>query len=60
MGSHAGQADGAHGQGLRKGKLWAALLFFFPFVTTLILGFGKAEYLGVPEEKKQQDPPGEA
>ena len=29
-----------------KGKGWAALLFFLPFVATLILGFGNAEYLG--------------
>ena len=35
-----------------KGKGWAALLFFLPFITTLILGFGSAEYLGNPEEKK--------
>ena len=35
-----------------KGKGWAALLFFFPFVTTLILGFGSAEYLGSPEAQK--------
>ena len=35
-----------------KGKGWAALLFFVPFVTTLILGFGSAEYLGNPEENQ--------
>lgn len=38
-----------------KGKLWAALLFFFPFVTTLILGFGSARYLGNPEEKNDAE-----
>ena len=36
-----------------KGGLWAALLFFLPFIASLILGFGSAEYLGVPEEKKE-------
>ena len=36
-----------------KGKGWAALLFFVPFVATLILGFGSAEYLGNLEEKKE-------
>ena len=35
-----------------KGKGWAALLFFVPFISTLILGFGSAEYLGNPEENK--------
>ena len=35
-----------------KGKGWAAMLFFFPFIVTLILGFGSAEYLGNPEENK--------
>ena len=29
-----------------KSKGWGALLFFFPYVVTLILGFGKAEYIG--------------
>ena len=29
-----------------KTKLWGVLLFFFPFVVSLILGFGKAEYIG--------------
>ena len=37
-----------------KGKGWAALLFFLPFIATLILGFGSAEYLGNPEEKQIQ------
>lgn len=35
-----------------KGAGWAALLFFLPFVATLILGFGSAEYLGNPETQK--------
>lgn len=25
---------------------WGVLLFFFPFIVSLILGFGKAEYIG--------------
>ena len=29
-----------------KTKAWGVLLFFFPFVVSLILGYGKAEYLG--------------
>lgn len=36
-----------------KGKGWAVLLFFVPFVATLILGFGSAEYVGNPEEKTE-------
>ncbi len=35
-----------------KGTGWAALLFLVPFVATLILGFGSAEYLGNPETQK--------
>ena len=35
-----------------KGTVWAALLFFVPFIATLILGFGSAEYLGNPETQK--------
>lgn len=35
-----------------KGKIWAVLLLFVPFIATLILGFGSAEYLGNPEETK--------
>ena len=38
-----------------KGKLWGLGLFFIPFVTTLILGFGSAEYLGNPETKEQPE-----
>ena len=37
-----------------KGTGWALLLFFVPFVSTMILGFGKAEYLGNPAEKKAE------
>ena len=48
-----------------KGKLWGALLFFFPYIFTLILGFGKAEYIGnttvaqeaQPEEAPQEEIP---
>ena len=29
-----------------KGKGWAVLLFFVPFIATLILGFGSARYVG--------------
>ena len=29
-----------------KTKLWGVLLFFFPFIVSLVLGFGKAEYIG--------------
>lgn len=29
-----------------KTTIWGVLLFFFPFVVSLILGYGKAEYLG--------------
>ena len=35
-----------------KGNGWALLLFFVPFIAALILGFGSAEYVGNPEEKK--------
>ena len=38
-----------------KGTGWALLLFFVPFVASLILGFGSAEYLGNPEEKKAEE-----
>ena len=37
-----------------KGTGWGLLLFFVPFVSTMILGFGKAEYLGNPAEKKAE------
>ena len=42
-----------------KGKIWAVLLFFVPFIATLILGFGSAEYLGNPEVQKEETAPGE-
>lgn len=29
-----------------KTAKWGVLLFFFPFIVSLILGFGKAEYIG--------------
>lgn len=29
-----------------KSTAWGVLLFFFPFIVSLILGFGKAEYIG--------------
>ena len=29
-----------------KSTGWAVLLFFFPFIVSLILGFGKARYIG--------------
>ena len=37
-----------------KGTGWAVLLFFVPFVATMILGFGSAEYQGNPTEKKAE------
>ena len=37
-----------------KGNGWAVLLFFVPFIAALILGFGSAEYVGNPEEKKEE------
>ena len=42
-----------------KGKLWGLGLFLVPFVTSLILGFGSAEYLGNPEEQTKTAAPGE-
>ena len=35
-----------------KSTIWGVLLFFFPFVVSLILGYGKAEYLGNTTEQK--------
>ena len=35
-----------------KSTGWGVLLFFFPFVVSLILGCGKAEYLGNTTEQK--------
>ena len=40
-----------------KGGGWAALLFFIPFIATLILGFGSAEYLGNFEVQKAEETP---
>ena len=37
-----------------KGTGWALLLFFVPFVATMILGFSSAEYQGNPAEKKAE------
>ena len=39
-----------------KGTGWALLLFFLPFIATLILGFGSAEYLGNPEAQEETLP----
>ena len=36
-----------------KGKGWGVLLFFFPFIISLILGYGKAEYIGNTTIKKE-------
>ena len=38
-----------------KGTGWALLLIFVPFVATLILGFGSAQYLGNPETQDEQE-----
>ena len=38
-----------------KGTGWALLLIFVPFVATLILGFGSAEYLGNPEGQAAEE-----
>ena len=38
-----------------KGTGWALLLFFLPFIASLILGFGSAEYLGNPEQKTAEE-----
>lgn len=35
-----------------KGALWGILLLIVPFIASLILGFGSAEYLGNPSEEK--------
>ena len=34
---------------------WGVLLFFFPFVVSLILGFGKAEYIGNTTVKTESE-----
>lgn len=34
-----------------KSTLWGIFLFFFPFIATMILGFGKATYIGNPSKQ---------
>ena len=53
VGHHSGTCVVYTGEtvNFRKGE-WAALWFFLPVITTLILGFGSAEYLGNPEAQK--------
>ena len=36
-----------------KSKGWGIMLFFFPFIISLILGYGKAEYIGNTTIKKE-------
>ena len=36
-----------------KSKGWGVMLFFFPFIISLILGYGKAEYIGNTTIKKE-------
>lgn len=36
-----------------KGAGYGVLLFFFPFIVSLVLGFGKATYLGNPTISKE-------
>ena len=36
-----------------KSKGWGIMLFFFPFIFSLILGYGKAEYIGNTTIKKE-------
>lgn len=38
-----------------KTAVWGILLFFFPFVVSLILGYGKAEYIGNTTIKKEDE-----
>lgn len=35
-----------------KTTIWGVLLFFFPFIVSLILGYGKAEYLGNTTDRR--------
>lgn len=35
-----------------KTTIWGVLLFFFPFIVSVILGFGKAEYIGNTTKQK--------
>ena len=37
-----------------KGAGCGVLMFFFPFIVTLILGFGKAEYIGNTTIQKEE------
>ena len=37
-----------------KGAGCGILLFFFPFIVSLVLGFGKAEYVGNPSKKQKE------
>ena len=36
-------------------KGWGVLLFFFPFIVSLILGYGKAEYIGNTTTKTEYE-----
>lgn len=38
-----------------KGKGWGVLLLFFPFIVSLILGYGKSAYLGNPTAAETLD-----
>ena len=38
-----------------KTKIWGVLLFFFPFIISLILGYGKAEYIGNTTVKEESE-----
>ena len=38
-----------------KSTGWGVLLFFFSFIVSLILGFGKSEYIGNTTEKEEKD-----
>ena len=37
-----------------KSTGWGVLLFFFSFIVSLILGFGKAEYIGNTTENEKE------
>lgn len=38
-----------------KSTGWGVLLFFFSFIVSLILGFGKSEYIGNTTEKEEKE-----
>ena len=38
-----------------KTTIWGVLLFFFPFIVSLILGYGKAEYLGNTTDRRAEE-----